>query len=168
MNVLSTDVWHVQNPALGALLLWRFAVGYQRSRSDAAPCPIPLVFLVLPILLHQDSAELVQSTQQSSGLRAFVAKFGEARRGVSDYLLAIHDRTDTMKSLSVESLRIAFVARLMSLDRRAATLMPLTTTLPRLGIPDSVRPLIRDAEKLGTWCSQLTLHEISSALKVRF
>lgn len=168
MSVLAVDVRHVQNPAIGALLLWRFAVGFQRSRSDGASCPLPLIFLVLPILLHQDSAELVQSTQQGSGLRSFVAKFGETQRGASDYLLAIHERASVMRPLSAESLRVALAVKLLALDRRAAALPALSTTVPRLGIPDSVRVLIRDAEKLGAWCSQLTLHEVASILKVRF
>src|SRR5262245_43605485 len=51
MSVLSQEVWQVQNPAVGAVLLWRFVVGYQQARDDASSCPLPLVFIVLPTLL---------------------------------------------------------------------------------------------------------------------
>jgi hypothetical protein len=44
----------------------------------------------------------------------------------------------------------------------------LTSTPIRLGIPVTVRPILIGAEKLGQWCSSLSLYEISIILKMRF
>jgi hypothetical protein len=49
MPTLNEEVHQVQNPALGAMLVWRYVVGYHKARSDAAGCPLPLLFLVLPL-----------------------------------------------------------------------------------------------------------------------
>jgi hypothetical protein len=34
-------------------------------------------------------------------------------------------------------------------------------------MPDEVKQLLMDAEKLGKWCGQLTLHEVTTTLKVK-
>ena len=43
----------------------------------------------------------------------------------------------------------------------------LTTSSPT-GVPVSIRPLLANAEKLGQWCSDLSLFETAAILKVRF
>jgi hypothetical protein len=44
---------------------------------------------------------------------------------------------------------------------------PLTTVRVR-NMPEEVRLLARDAERLGHWCARITLFEIGSTLKLRF
>ena len=72
-----TEVDLVQNPALGALLLWRFARTYQGE--VAREVPLHLAFLVLPMVLHQGSRNEIVSTRKASGLTLFAAKLGEQR-----------------------------------------------------------------------------------------
>ncbi len=93
MYTLSQETQYVQNPALGAMLLWRFAVGYERGSRTASPTPIPLLFLVLPVTLHEETVQFVTSTREASALRAFAGKFSESRTSKSDLLLAIHRRS---------------------------------------------------------------------------
>ena len=52
MNSQDLDVMYVQNPALGAVLLWRFTCGYYSNENR--PVPFPLLFVVLPIVFRQD------------------------------------------------------------------------------------------------------------------
>jgi hypothetical protein len=167
MSILSKEVRLTQNPALGATLQWRFVCGYNQSHPTAGHAPLPLTFLVLPIVLHQPTLVFVTGTQKASGLRACVAKFGEASSAKQDLLLAIHERVRQWRDTSLEALRIAFATHLlhMSLD---GTLIPLSETPPTTGIPPAIRKLHRESEKLGFWCGQLSLHEISNLLRVRF
>ena len=79
VKVLTKEVNAVQNPALGAVLLWRFACGYRSGNERSEPAPLPLMFLVLPVLLDEGYSEMLAGTQGRSGLRAFVAKFSDAR-----------------------------------------------------------------------------------------
>src|ERR1035441_4731796 len=92
LNALSREVRAVQNPALGAMLLWRCSVGYQGASATAAPMPIPLLFVVLPIILHKQTAELLSSTQERSGLRKFTEKFQTSAQSKTDLLLALAPR----------------------------------------------------------------------------
>jgi hypothetical protein len=167
MSVLSREVRLTQNPALGATLQWRFACGYVASHPTAAHTPLPLLFLVVPIILHQASLAFIASTQRASGLRACVAKFSDNAVVQQDVLLAIHERVRHWRDLSLESLRIALSTHLLHLNLDGSVL-PLSETPPSAGIPPSVRKLHRESEKLGFWCGQLTIHEISNLLRVRF
>lgn len=167
MSVLGEEVWHVQNPALGALLVWRFVAAYSAARSDAAGCPLPLTFLVLPVLLHEETARHVRSTRRTTGLRGFVAKFSTGSTAEADVLLSLHDRARTMRAQTLDALRTAIAARLLSTDVGEASVFALSTAFPR-GVAEEVRRMGRDAEKLGDWCAQLTLFEVASSLKVRF
>jgi Family of unknown function (DUF6521) len=164
---LANEVRWTQNPALGALLLWRFVCGFEEANPIRAHTPVPLLFLVLPILLHQPTSEFVTSTQRASGLRQYVAKFGDAKNSKQDLLLAIHDRALILRELTRESLRVALATRLLHLTVEGKV-FPGSTTPPRTGVAATVRNLLSAAEKLGHWCGQLTLHEVATALRVRF
>lgn len=167
MSVLSREVRFTQNPALGATLQWRFACGYSASHPTSAHTPLPLLFLVVPIMLHETTLSFIAGTQRASGLRACVAKFSEASSVKQDVLFAIHDRVRQWRDVSLESLRMALVARLLHLNLNG-TVLPLSETPPLSGIPPTIRKLHRESEKLGCWCGQLTMHELSNLLRLRF
>src|SRR5512140_2791047 len=99
MSVLSKEVRFTQNPALGATLQWRFVCGYCQSHPTSSHAPLPLVFLVVPVMLHQPTVTFIAGTQKASGLRACVSKFGEASSVKQDLLLAIHDRVILWRDL---------------------------------------------------------------------
>ncbi len=166
MSVLTQEVRNIQNPALGAGLIWRFACGYVTTHRTHDPAPFPLLFLVLPIVLHEKTEAFVNNTQKKSGLRMFAAKFGEPENSKQDLLLAIHNRMLTLRQLSIESIRLAFASHLLHLS--AATVVPLSTTQAVAGIAPDIKRLMKNSEKLGAWCGLLTMHEITNTLKVRF
>lgn len=167
MSVLATEVRNIQNPALGAGLIWRFVCGYVNEHEARNPVPLPLIFLVLPTILHQQTESFVQGTNKSSGLRAFATKFGTAKNCKQDLLLAINHRMLTLKHLSLDSLRIAIATRLVHLETDA-TIISLSKTKAIAGIPEDIRTMMNNAEKLGAWCARLTMHEIATTLKVGF
>lgn len=166
MSSLTREVRVVQNAALGGTLLWRFAVGYSDANPTHSPPPVPLGFLVLPIAFHQDTLDLVSSTRTDTGLHAFVDKFSRSENQKADLLLSIHSRVVTMRLLSWRSLCLAIERRLVALDTGQATIVALSRTAPG-SVPPLVRPLLSGAEKLGNWCSRLSLLEICSVLKVQ-
>lgn len=157
---LTDEVRAVQNPALGAALLWRFACGYSPASSPLAT-PLPLMFVVLPMLYHAQTATQIASTRTGSGLRKLEEKFW----GSSDILLLLQPRAVAMRDLTLHSLRIAMRSGLLTLVPSEATLWPRLEVAPPVtygGIPT----LLKSAEKLGTWCSQMTLYEVSGVLKL--
>jgi hypothetical protein len=167
MSVLATEVLNIQNSALGAGLLWRFTCGYTQQHTVRNHVPLTLLFLVLPIIMHEQTESFVKGTQKASGLRAFAAKFGKSENCKQDLLLAIHDRMLALRGLSLESLRIGIATRLIHLEPDAMVI-PLSQTKAVAGIPPDVRQMMNSAEKLGAWCASLTIHEIATTLKLRF
>jgi len=101
----------------------------------------------------------------SSGLRAYATKFGDSKISKQDLLLQIHERTLRWRTLSLQSIELAAAGRLIHLSDSGEA-VPLSRTKAR-GLSDDVKQLMADAEKLGNWCGKLTLHEITTTLKVR-
>ena len=167
MSTLTQEVRHVQNPALGGVLLWRFVCGYVDKHKTSDHPPLPLLFIVLPILFHRETFEVIKSTNRPTGLHGFADKFSRTTLAKSDVLLGIQTRAVSWRALTWESLQMDVQSRLVTVSRSVGTAIPVTTT-PARGVPPSIKPLVSNAEKLGEWCSELSLFEIGTILKVGF
>jgi len=163
---LHRELRAVQNPALAAMLLWRCASTYSLSQERAEDIPLPLLYLVLPILLHRETADLVSGTLKNSGLRKFVEKFQLATYSKTDLLLSIGSRAVGMRDLTSQGIGIAVACRLLGFEESRARVYSLSDTPPVAGIPHSIRPLLGGAEKLGSWFAQSSLYETSLLLQV--
>ena len=163
--MLAKEVQNVQNPALGAALVWRFCCGYVETHRVSASPPLPFLFLVLPIILHKATSEFVRRTYKSSGLRAFAAKFGDSSIVKQDLLLQIHDRSIRWRKLSVQSIELAVAGSLLKFQDNG-DVSPLSRTKAK-GLSDEVKLLMDLAEKLGSWFGELSVHEVVTTLKVR-
>lgn len=166
MLSLSRELRNVQNPALGAAVLWRFSCGYFSAHPTRASVPLPLAYIVLPLIFHEETRLVIKSTLTTSGLLAAMAKFGESSNPRQDLLLAIHTRTVRLRPLTTKALGIAIGTNLISVQQDALV-VPLSLTPVSSVLAPEVRQMLRDAEKLGVWFSQLTVHEITTILKVR-
>lgn len=165
MGSLNKEFKNVQNPALGAFIIWNFSRGYYSYNSSFVP--FPLLFVVLPIIFRTDMVEIINSTQKQSGLRYFADKFMTTKILKNDIVSQIHKSSEKMKMLTLESIKIAVQVNLIAFDCDSGTIFPVTTT-ERKSESDSTKKLGKASEKLGSWCAKLTLHEISQILKVRF
>ena len=163
---LGDEVRLVQNPAIGAFLLWRFVCAYT---TEGGPTPFPsalLLFLVLPMILHEETCSLINSTQKASGLRLFAAKFSSSEHKKSDLLYAIHPRVHVMRRLSLEALRLAVASNLLAVEREGGLVFAVSNTYPKSATPDQIGPLIRATERFAAWCAPLAISEIAASLKV--
>ncbi|MHC8342820.1 three component ABC system middle component [Pseudomonas sp. RT6P73] len=159
----STDeVYLVQNPALGAVLLWKFVEGYKRGCGGRCPS-LPLLFIVLPILLSEHLRLQISSTQESSGIRLFAAKFSKTQ----EELFAIQHRMLKLRDSSLSSLSIAVECGLLTLDHSCALVDSSIKNLPR-GVVDEIKVLAKLSAKLGVWCSALNIQEVQAALRIEF
>lgn len=163
MTRLLSEVQAIQNPALGATLLWRFACGYAPKHDPGDGVPFPLSFVVLPVVLHERTRAIVTSTRPASGVRKFEEKFD----GMGDILFALNERAIDLRMLSLRSVRHALSAGLLTLVPESAALWPRSYTKT----PTDAKPvsrLISAAYKLGEWCRPLSIYEISGILRVEF
>jgi len=165
MSSLNSEARNVQNPALGAVALWKFVGGYEKASQTQAPVPLPLLFLVLPIVFHRECRSFVTGTKK--GLRAFAAKFGDAKYCQQDLLLSIHGRIEAMRELSIESLRVGVASSLISVTEHA-TVFSVARGKGPTDLDDTTRQIFSSSEKFGRWCEPLTISEIASILFVRF
>jgi hypothetical protein len=154
----------VQNPALGAYALWQFGLGFQAN--DSSPATLPIFFLVLPLLFHGRTVQVIGSTRKSSGLALFGAKLGEEREN----LVAIHGRARLLRALTLESVSFGIHSKLLSLDYAEATVRANfpSKQLPRPTLPARLKTLPMCADKLGYWFSSSGLIQVASTLKVDF
>ena len=164
MSNQDLDVMYVQNPALGAVLLWRFTCGYYSNENR--PVPFPLLFVVLPIVFRQDLCSVIKSTQKASGLSKVSEKLFSGK--LNDSIHYVNNTAIQMRELTLEAFNIAVEAHLMSLSTENATVSPLTTAIRKYVPKGDCKIMLSAAEKLGAWCSELTLLEVGKWLKVRF
>lgn len=153
----------VQNVALGATLIWKFVAAHGQVTKSA--CPLPLCFVVLPLLFHHVTRAAAVSTLPSSPLAKFVEKFDQKRED----LLALHDRMLVMKALSLRSLQLAA-------ERGLIVVVPvdgIVVASPKIKLtsvhqPEALRPMLRAAEKFGGWCAPHDLAHIANQLRLFF
>lgn len=168
MTRLGQEVWDMQNPALGAALMWRFVMAHRESAPPGEGCVLPIAFLVLPVVLHADSAELVRGTQRRSGLRVFADKFRSTPGLGMDALLGLQRRVIEMRAVSQGALQLAMGGALLRCDLEAATVRVARVQAMPGKWPAEVRRLGGLAEKFGRWCGELSVFEVASTLLIRF
>lgn len=154
----------IQNPALGAFALWKFGLAYQAREGNQVI--FPLAFLLLPLVLHSPTIEIVVGTNKTSGLALFAGKLGEKRED----LLAVHERALTLRHLTLESIIFGEQTKLLSIDVMRGTLRANTiegNTKPPI-LPERIKWLSPSCEKLGHWFAGLTDQQVASTLNVEF
>jgi len=166
VNKLAKELYNVQNPALGAYLLARFSLGYLDENQNMPP--IPLLFIVLPMIYKKDVVDFISSTQRTSSLHFFADKFTDKQNSNNDLIIQIQNLSQRYKMMTLEALRISIIGELISIQDNVY-ILPLRDNI------NDFKPKTKDvkkmgnaAEKFGIWCSRLSLVEISQILKVRF
>ncbi len=155
-----SSVEAVQNSALGSVILWSFGRGYQEEVMGQLPL-LHLSFLVLPIVLHRPTLELVSGTFPSSGLGKFIEKFDRHRED----LMAVHSRALAMRRLSLEAVSTGMAAGLLSLKYEQAVLRANDVKVRKP--TERIRPYTAAADKLGRWMARIPSDSVFSLLRVR-
>jgi len=149
----------IQNAALGATLIWRFGRSFQEESSGKI-CPLPSVFLILPLLYNAGTLEHVRSTLPGSGLGKFIGKLSENR----EQLLAIQDRAISMRQLTFESVAVGVSCQLLSLNYEQAMLRANEQRLPQY--PERLKGHFAGADRLGRWFARLPQSQVFHMLRV--
>ena len=159
-----TEIEIMQNPAVGAYLIWQFGLAFQAECGE--PAPLPAVFLILPLCLHKQTRDVILSTQIASGLTLFASKMGAQRED----LLAIHNRALKLRMLTLRSIGFAVNAGLATVDYQRATVRANTPigTARRPDLPERLRGFPRAAEKIGAWFARVPLSQIAFTLRISF
>jgi hypothetical protein len=120
------------------------------------------------MIFHQETCRYIGSTQRASGLRQFVAKLSSSNEARSDLLYSIHSRAEAFRNLSLASIQLAFMAKLLVLDAEHGTVLVGSGEIPKSQVPATLSDMQRAAEKLGAWFAVLSISEIASILRIEF
>lgn len=154
-----TEVDIVQNPALGALLLWSFGASFQNTVARNPVGFLPL-FLILPLVIHKPTLEIISRTNKSSGLGKFCEKLGQKR----EELLAVHTRALVLRDLTLNSIGFGVRANLLKVDYSLGSVTSLDANPP--APTGRIRPLVNGSKKIGIWFQPHSEVEIFKALQV--
>lgn len=125
--------------------------------------PIPLAFLVLPMVFHARTLAQISSTRESSGFGKFIQKMSECR----EELLSVHERALAMRRLSLNSLVLSAARGLIVPDYEAVNFRATSPELlSKARVPERVKKIGPASRKLGIWFSQLDTVSVVRALNV--
>ncbi len=160
--MIDKEVYLVQNPALGAAILWKFIRGYYEKEQKAVP--FPLLFFVLPIIFRNDLCDVISRTQQKSGLSKISEKLFNQK--ATNEIYTINNVAILLRQLTLKSIQIGIASGLFSIDYKTALVNPISKS--KKAMSADINNMLKAAEKLGTWCSEMSINELCKWLKVRF
>jgi hypothetical protein len=150
----------VYNSPLGAFLLFSFAKQYAIF-SEHDRTPFILFFLVLPLIYHGETREVLKSTQAGSGLRIFASKLNKTRSPT----FMIQDRAIGFRGLSLKCVSSAIEMGFIRLFPETAEICCADFDCSDAPI-ELVAELVKCAEKLGRWFAEIDIRELTKLLKV--
>ena len=165
-NGLEREAWEINNPALGAYMLWVFTISaYKKNKTPIHPCKL---FLLFPFIFYSDTRDVLISSR--GGMQAYVSKFSSVKMCASDIPLSIHLRVDTQKSRTLDSLIVALDLGIIHLNKDSGMVTPNLDIkpIPVINLEENTKELSGCAKKLGDWLSDLTPSDLTKIIKVVF
>ncbi|MFF2912786.1 MULTISPECIES: three component ABC system middle component [Paenibacillus] len=151
----------VQNPALGALLLWTFVNEFYKSSAEQEGPILPHIMLVLPILFNQDFVENIYKRNKKGGLY-------NALNDEMALFIGVQNRMQTMSDITFKSLNVCSSAKIVLLDKNNFQFIPVRTKIPDYKHNEGIHKMLAAAKRLGYWFATIELNQLSVLLKVRF
>ena len=164
-SVLGREVYYIQNPALCCWILWRFCKSYTKHSPDGAPVPFNLMFIVLPLILHKESNDTIQSTRKS--LSAFVEKFKMSKAKKADLINSINKRVINYRPLTTEAYQLGVRSEILLFDKEACAFFAKSGMTDNQ-LKGSIENMKISTARLGKWCASLNASQVSTLLKVNF
>lgn len=153
------------NAAFGALVLWQFSKSYFDARDQVEGPDLPLLHLVLPLVYHRRSAEILKGVFFDGGLL-------RALNRVSDLHANLPKRSEALALCTRNSLNLACASGLLRVEPTATWpgFLPGRKTLPKPLNPaeDSHRAILATAKRLGHWMAQEQRRTLWRHLNMRF
>jgi hypothetical protein len=152
----------VQNEVLAAEVIWQavqeaFEVG---GRVDGVS--FPLAFLILPLVFHQRTANVLSNKTQPGAMYKALAEDPEITLGLQERMQSLSTRT-------LRSLAVAFDAKLIALDREGRqVIFPVRKTPPVIHITSEVKTIMNAAKRVGQSLSEMTPSQLITHLNIRF
>lgn len=161
MDNLVREFENLFNPALGSVILQKFAEGYSQRENKGTP--LTLFYVIFPVLFQEQVFTLLSKTQSGSGLRKFLNKLYTKENSLSDIALSFPKRTEEFRNLTERSLRMGLLTNLLVMQPKGGIVFHNRKKKFKPASSD-VEELLKGAKKLGGWCASLSLFEIGNLL----
>jgi hypothetical protein len=151
----------VQNTGLAAETIWQAVHEAYEVQGRTDGVPFPLVFLVLPLTFHRQTASSLASKTQPGALYKAIAADREITVDLQRRMQALSDRT-------FHGLSIAFQTGLLAFDPKERQLVPVRKSPPVTHVTDEVKVIMSAAKRIGQAFGEMSVVQIITALNVRF
>jgi hypothetical protein len=152
----------VQNPGLGAEVLWHAVNEAYEEKNRTGGMPLFMAFIVLPLTFHRRSANALASKAKPGALYKAVASDREIRVGLQQRMEALSERT-------LQSLSVAFSTGLLLLDsEESPQLIPGRKSPPVAHATEEVKTILAAAKRVGQATAELASAQIATHLNIRF
>lgn len=150
----------VQNPAIGAIVVWHFISEFQKRRTDSHP-NLAILFLVLPIIFHRASVEKLKGMNFSSGLSKALTEFPLLSANLTRRVASFAPLTLTSINLACAS---DIITRLP--DGSPAEFKAKGTLPSSLNPKGHARDMAKAARRLGAFFADSTPAQIRAQLRI--
>ena len=152
----------VQNELLAAEAIWHAVMEGFEIRQRTVGVPLPLAFLILPLVFHRRTALALSTKTQPGALYKALVQEPEITVGLQERMQAMSDRT-------LRSLAVAFDTELLALDIEGShNLFPVRKTPPVSHVTDDVKTIMNAAKRVGQALGEMTASQVLTHLNVRF
>lgn len=151
----------IQNTGLSAELIWQVVnEAYEHNRREDGLF-LPLVFLVLPLVFHRRTAQLLATKRQPGAIYKVIDEDREVLIGLQARMQALYDRT-------VQGLSISFSTGMLKFDQQKQQLCPGLKSVNVEHVTDDVKTIFRASKRIGQTFSELSMVQVLTVLEVRF
>ena len=155
----------VHNPSLGAICIWQFACGYCQNGQHSA-VPLDVLYYVYPVLVNgRLREEIIHTTKNLWKVREKLRN----SEGIS-VLLKMPELVDQMRTLSSDSIALAFSTGLLSFDWDLQGVVLKRKTVPPIfsnRLSDIEQEYIKASRRLGHFGAEMTHGAFQFALGVK-
>ncbi|MFN7997639.1 MAG: three component ABC system middle component [Bryobacteraceae bacterium] len=152
----------VQNTGLAAEAIWQAVNEAYAASGRTRGVPLPLVFVVLPLVFHQRSAVALASKTQPGALYRALADDREITVGLQGRMQAMADRT-------LAALSVGFESGLLLVDAdHERQVIPGRKTAPVTHVTEEVRAILSAAKRVGQALGELNVVQLAVHLNIRF
>ena len=157
---MSLDIYELmQNPALGTCCISKFIESYSSIKGRGPK--LPLTMVVLPIVFHRQSVDILQRRALSGGLLNAKVQNPTLGAGLQERMVEMTDQT--LKSVSM-----GLTLGLFGYNPVTCDLIALRAKIEGPKFPTAVRPLIWTADRLGRWMAEMQIPTFCSHLNITF
>jgi hypothetical protein len=150
-----------QNIGLASWAIWEAVVRFDQEVKAARGLPFPHVFVVLPLVLHRRSAEMIKAKTMTEG--SFYRTLTE-ERGLS---AGLQERVQGFANTTLNATNIACAAKLLLLDPDSLFLFPGRKSIPVTASPEA-KQVLQAARRIGYWLAITDFPILCNLLRIRF